>query len=270
MSSLIHVGADPELFVSRKGEIIPICGLLGGTKESPLPTATGAVQEDNVLAEFNIPPSVTSNQFVHNINTVMEELESLLDEDMRLVIRSSHTFDKRVLLQQGDQAMEFGCEPDTNCWSDTENPHPNPDGTCLRTAGGHVHIGIEEPTYIKSLNIARMCDYLLGVPSVLLDRDTERRSLYGKAGACRVKQYGVEYRVLSNFWLANDKLKSWVFDQATAAVVKATLLPDYEKVASHIEVARIINESDFNAALKLCVELDISYPKTEVRTDVKN
>ncbi len=39
----------------------------------------------------------------------------------------------------------------------------------------------------------------------MYDKDTERRGMYGKAGAFRPKPYGVEYRTLSNAWLSNDE-----------------------------------------------------------------
>src|SRR3546814_9474953 len=35
--------------------------------------------------------------------------------------------------------------------------------------------------------------------------------MYGAAGAFRTKPYGVEYRVLSNAWLKDSKLMSWVY-----------------------------------------------------------
>ena len=33
-------------------------------------------------------------------------------------------------------------------------------------------------------------DLFLGVPSILIDPDTERRKMYGKAGDYRLKEYG--------------------------------------------------------------------------------
>src|SRR3546814_7881426 len=35
--------------------------------------------------------------------------------------------------------------------------------------------------------------------------------MYGAAGAFRTKPYGVEYRVLSNAWLKDSNLMSWVY-----------------------------------------------------------
>ena len=52
-------GSDFEIGVAniKKKKIIPVCGLLGGTKDDPKEIGNYCqVQEDNVMAEFNIPP----------------------------------------------------------------------------------------------------------------------------------------------------------------------------------------------------------------------
>jgi hypothetical protein len=41
--------------------------------------------------------------------------------------------------------------------------------------------------------------------------------LYGKAGACRYKTYGVEYRTLSNFWVLSTDLRREVWERTMAA-----------------------------------------------------
>jgi len=57
----------------------------------------------------------------------------------------------------------------------------------------------------------KQLDWYLGGWSTQVDPDTVRRNLYGKSGAMRFKPYGVEYRVLSNFWLtsADRKKQMW-------------------------------------------------------------
>ena len=241
------IGADPEKFVCRGSEIVSGIGLIGGSKEKPRPVLCGAVQEDNVLAEFNINPASTVKQFVNNINTVSKELDKILSKHgLKSKIQSSHNFKKEVLIEGGEQSMEFGCDPDYNCWTGEENEKPD-SYTVLRTAGGHVHIGYDNPTKKRSYEIASTLEYLLGISSVLLDDDTERRELYGQAGSCRIKAYGVEYRVLSNFWLKSDKLKTWIFDMA---MLSSTMTLDtlVECICPPEEAQRIINTSDKEAA----------------------
>lgn len=45
----------------------------------------------------------------------------------------------------------------------------------------------------------------LGIPSVVYDRDTERRSLYGKAGSFRLQPWGLEWRSMSSAMQADEE-----------------------------------------------------------------
>lgn len=104
---------------------------------------------------------------------------------------------------------------------------------------------------MNSNHIIAHLDLFLGVPSILLDKDTERRKMYGKAGAFRSKPYGVEYRVLSNFWIANEELVTWCFNNVKAAIDfidsgKEIDANDYDKIVA------AINKSDKELALFLC------------------
>lgn len=81
----------------------------------------------------------------------------------------------------------------------------------------------------------------LGVPSVLKDTDTKRRSLYGKAGCFRLTPYGLEYRVLSSYFLTNKLTLNWVWN----GIVKA--IKAYNEGYSFADpdlVQRAINNSD--------------------------
>lgn len=258
----ITVGADPELFiVDGKGMVGSAIGLLGGTKEVPRVVPRGAVQEDNVLAEFNIDPASTEEEFVHNLNAVRTTLNLLLPEGLYTSVLTSHEYDEDVLTSFGPQALEFGCDPDFNAYTGSVNPPPGA-RTTLRTAGGHIHVGYPRANQLDSNDVIRAMDLFLGVPSVLLDNDTRRRSLYGRAGACRYKNYGVEYRTLSNFWLGSNELMSWAYRQTLRAVDAALSgdLIDEEKETTmgcewgHIQ--SIINNSDRQEASKLLQQLD--------------
>ena len=61
-------------------------------------------------------------------------------------------------------------------------------------------------------------DTLVGLESVLKDADDRRKEMYGKAGSFRFKEYGVEYRTLSNFWIHSDELIEWAFLRTMEAV----------------------------------------------------
>jgi hypothetical protein len=99
-----------------------------------------------------------------------------------------------------------------------------------------------------SRDIVCMCDYLLGLPSLLEDNDTRRRELYGKAGACRLKSYGPEYRTLSNYWIWDDATIQTIHQRAQKAYDDVDKLPLYQALVSQEECQRIINEGDVVAA----------------------
>lgn len=258
----ITIGSDPEVFVQRDDKIISGIGLIGGSKDNPRLTESGAVQEDNVLAEFNIVPAQTADEFVDNIYSVMGELNEILSP-ATTVVKSSHEYSVDDLIDFGPEAMEFGCDPDVNCWDKEINEAPD-SSSCLRTAGGHVHIGYDNPNPNTSFRIARMCDIFLGIPSLLLDDDDQRRSMYGKSGACRIKAYGVEYRTLSNFWLKKTEFMEWVFQQSKYCAEKHDQLDSIlEYILSQEEVEEIINTNDKDRAAEVVDALNIEMPEVK-------
>lgn len=218
----ISYGADPELFLTdRSGSMRSAIGLIGGTKLQPRPIDEqgSAVQEDNVAVEFNIPPAKTKEEFVNNIDKVMNYLHNYVTQkDLLLCVVPAAYFPMEELLEP--RAMEFGCEPDYNVWTKSVNKSPNPEGDLLRlrSAGGHLHISWDNPDTESAEEVVKAMDVFCGAASVVYDSDMLRRELYGNAGAFRFKPYGVEYRTLSNFWLRSPDLVGWVFDQASRAM----------------------------------------------------
>ena len=247
----VTIGADPEVFFKNKDNlVVPACGMIGGTKEKPIPVLRGALQEDNIMAEFNIDPSDDVDIFIHNINAVYSQL-STIAEDRGLAI--AHRASARVpmfLLQQHPQAMEFGCEPDFNAYTLEENPSPDIAST-LRTCAGHVHLGFEVETDARMATMGSVVEYLdwiVGMWTVLKDSDTVRRERYGKAGAFRPKPYGLEYRVPSNFWLRSDNLKRSMFERVRLAYGLAQAGVDKPSSSTVIES---INTHDVEACRSL-------------------
>lgn len=255
----VTVGADPEVFVAdMQGTITSAIGRVGGSKEFPRPVTDGGVQEDNVLAEFNIDPASSKVEFLHNISSVMSSLKNiLLSSDLQPIIIPSHKFTAAELDSYGPDAMEFGCSSEWNAWDNKVMPRPKGDKVTLRTAGGHVHVGYNNPSPHTNINLIKMMDYAIGVPSVLIDRDKQRRKLYGKAGSMRNKDYGVEYRTLSNFWLNSEELTSWVYDRTLWCTQNLNRLPEFTSAYGSEEVKRIINKSDSSAATDMIYELGL-------------
>lgn len=230
----IKLGCDPELFMmDATGKLRASCGLIGGTKAHPQPLPLGegyAVQEDNVAIEFNIPPAANAREFVEYIKKTMDFLGEGVKNmhDFKIVNMSAAYFPKDELVHPN--ALEFGCDPDYNAWTMTRNPRPKAADETLRSCGGHVHVGYDKKA-VNPIHLIRAMDLFLGVPSVLMDKGELRKQLYGKAGAFRDKDYGVEYRTMSNFWVFDERLTQWVWnntEKAINAVESRLAVDDYK------------------------------------------
>ncbi len=250
----LKIGADPEFFLKQQNKHISGFGVIPGTKETPYKVDKGAVQVDGMALEFNIHPAETSECFVINIQTVLKTLRKMVPKTMSFSFTSVATFTQKYIEEQHPMARALGCSPDWNAYTTRENPPPDATSN-IRTAAGHIHIGWREGKgrirhTEECIMLVKQLDYMLGIPSILLDPVSRRREMYGKAGCFRPKPYGVEYRVLSNFWLKNKKYMSWVFRQTKQAydllVEKNTYFPE-----KYGELAReIINNNDIIAAKK--------------------
>lgn len=223
----LTIGADPELFVFSKGQLISGHTFPCGSKETPLPVANGHVQNDGMALEFNVPPSETKKEFVNNTIKVLKDLTKLVketDPNASLKAIPVADFGEEVIKNTPEFYAQLGCNPDFNAYTKQANPMPNA-SMPFRTGSGHIHVGWTEGADTNDNNHMALCcdlvkelDYYLGLPSLLWDPDNRRRDLYGKAGAFRPKPYGVEYRVMSNAWLKRPDLMEFVFDRTIAAV----------------------------------------------------
>ena len=255
----ITMGADPEVFVGYSdGTYSSAIGKIGGSKDNPKPVKQGAIQEDNVLAEFNIDPASSKQEFIGNINMVFSELEKALEvHKLHALIKTSHTYDQAQLDGWGHKALEFGCGAEWDVYTQQVKSKPNGSLSGLRTAGGHIHVGYDDPFEPGNYSLGKMMDFVLGLPSVLMDKDTDRRSLYGQAGAIRHKPYGVEYRTLSNFWLASDELKSWVYEKTMWSTQNLSMLQSFLDEVGEKTLQKVINNSDIKSAKAICSHLGL-------------
>lgn len=174
------------------------------------------------MLEFNVPPARRARSFSASIQQALDYARNFIR------IRSPHLeFDigqcsRMFSHDQLDnrQARLFGCSADYNAHDQGRAlPCPNPDDLveddgAWRFSGGHVHLGYESeaPPFV----VGAMCDVYLGLPSVALDKQGMRRSLYGSAGRYRPTEWGVEYRTLSNFWIWDDNLRQNIGARALA------------------------------------------------------
>lgn len=215
----ITLGADPEIFIKNDKEIVSAEGLTGGSKWEPVSISESGhmIQEDGIALEYNIPPSSTVEEFIENHEFVQEYLKVLISAHGYEFAKERSAEINPIYLQT-EQATTFGCEPDYNVYLKGENPAPD-SNTNLRCCGGHIHIGYPNPTnQAQTEKIVMMFDILVTLPSLFKDNDTRRRELYGKAGSFRFKEFGVECRSLSNFWIHSREDMTWVWNQTIKAV----------------------------------------------------
>lgn len=272
MQGCFIAGADPELMlVDSQQNLVSAIGLVPGRKEDPHPVRKGAVQHDNVMAEFNIDPCSTSEEMQENIREVLSQLSDMV-KPYSLATKASAIFPKSAL--EDEEALIFGCDPDFNAWTlSMNNIDPEEALKPFRSAGGHFHIGKTKDPSLKKLlddpygkiEVIKMLDIFQGIPSILLDVDPssiKRRRLYGGAGAHRPKEYGVEYRSLGNFWVSSPELVEIMYylaDRAVALAVDKQLDSIIKKIGSEERVQEIINNSRRSEAKKVVKEILASY-----------
>lgn len=258
----VTVGADPELFIINEetGKVVSAVGLIPGEKGNPyvaddMPAGFG-METDNIVAEFNIPPATTTEAFVNNIEYMKNYLDRFVKDinpELGIKCSASEFVDEDQL--QSPQAKLFGCDVDYNVYTEEPNPKPKGNSTNLRSCGFHIHLGYDNNNIDTSLLIVKYLDAFLGVPSVLLDNDKNRRSLYGKAGCFRLTPYGVEYRVLSSAMMSTTERISFTINcvqNALKALSSGYSISSYTKL-----IISAINNSDAAIARRLVNELGI-------------
>lgn len=233
----IRVSGDPELFIAKveksgtrnRKHIIPVCGLVGGTKENPIPIpGCGSkgfmMQEDGVALEFNFPPAEDSAHFAHYVDAALQGLSHYLKEKSLDIVpnKCAHEFSVEDL--DSPQASIVGCSPDIDAYTREQRTGMN---TGMfgreRFTAGHFHISFPNPHNIPTHIVARFLDLHMTLPYLALDKQGNRRKHYGLAGLYRDTKYpdgstGIEYRTMSNFWIFNPDYRIFL-SQAIISII---------------------------------------------------
>lgn len=243
--------------VTPDGAPVSVCGKLNADKWNPVPIpglGEGfAMLEDNVAVEYNIPPATSADEFVKHIQAAQKKLIDQF-KGLKFSKLSCTVFPDSEMTHPG--AHIFGCEPDFNAWTNTENFKPQPPVPNMRSAGGHVHIETDK----DKRHVIQVVDLFLGIPSLFMDEGEDRRKLYGKAGCFRPKLYGVEYRTLSNFWTFKAAHIRWVWNQVERALnyVAMPAWMEYYLSNDGDAVQHAINNNDMIVAKRLIKEYNLS------------
>ena len=216
-----RLASDMEFILHDGTQIVPCPNDLLPTKGSKMPVGDQGItlEQDGATAEATIPPCSTFEQWDNHIRNAIDATEYYTGHTVSTL--SYYNFSKL----EGAQ-VTMGCSPSYSVWnSSVRKPSPLSTELYARSAGGHIHIDIPKPfrtsrvKHTKEVTrIAKNLDLFLGVPSVILDPDTRRRKLYGLSGDIRFKEYGLEYRTLSNYWIFSTYLREYIWNQVEKAI----------------------------------------------------
>lgn len=268
-------GTDPEYAVINAKTNKPVIVNLPGTKAEPFPlTKDVSIQADGVSAEFCVSPTKTPEEFVAIHMKAFELGRAFVknispDFDLK-AISSAHYSMKD--LQQHEHCMEFGCSPSYCVYTGVSFEIPPASSTTLRTFGSHIMCGWKGdmnsiPEFYKHVeNIIKSCDLFLGIPSLILDKDAERRKLYGKAGDFRVKQLNeyivLEYRSLGGFF-NNEEMTAWKINNFIKALQYYIDNPNIEEILECEETIRAaIDNNDTTYVNTIIKMFKVELPKS--------
>ncbi len=261
----IYFGADPEFFFTKKDKVIGA--------EKVLPTeglfmldweqksfGTPIVIIDGVQAELNVNPNSCRQLFSRDMGVAFKRLNDYMktQKGVKISFEQTITVDKKEMDSLSVKAQQFGCAPSFNAYGPSTMSMQDASKYYYRSAGGHIHIGVIDSDQAKAFKnpdpIIRMLDVIVGNTCVLLDRsegNAIRRTVYGKAGEYRTPKHGLEYRVLSNFWLRHYTIMSFVFGLTrfalSVAMDKKVSKAILEKV-DFTKIQKAINDNDFDLA----------------------
>lgn len=218
------IGSDVEYFLKdiSKKRIISAEGIIKGSKYDPFHFDSNnsfyATSLDNILAEGNIPPTKSSEEFNSALEKLRNYINSICPKGVTTEAIGGAEVNPEYL--ETDNARMLGCDPSFCAWNLQQCAPTLGVLERRRGAGFHIHIGYKEPSEEKNIALVKALDIFLGVPSVILDTTGEDRKRlgYGQAGNFRNQDHGVEYRTLSSFMASTESLRKWCFDNTQLAI----------------------------------------------------
>ena len=276
------IGTDPEFFLKKDGKFVSAIPYIKGSKHKPamLPSG-GTIQRDNVAVEFATVPAKNGKDFVDKVKDCLRDTLDIIPHGHELVVEPSASFAENEL--SDPEALEFGCEPDFSAYLLAENEKPWSEDPSFRSCGAHIHVGclndkgepIKGLEFLKEfkgkIETVKAMDLFHGLISTVLDDSIaaiKRKELYGKAGCHRLTEYGVEYRVLSNYWMKSPELVM-LMDSLTK---DALLLVSSNKLKGVLEVVTELMLQDVinNGRIIKATEIIEKYIEAHLNEDSKD
>lgn len=199
MFKINAIGSDPEFILLDKNNN-PVSAIGIDNSENNV-----SIYADNVLVEFSHEP-FKPEHFAQGMKGVMAEVESLVANHKEgyhfKVGQCAAHFSNEQL--DCPEAHEIGCNPFMSAYDVTAYQVPKPYETNDRFAGGHIHIAYDKESFPPHMLVQLLDEKLL--PLDPNHNKTLRSSFYGAKGSFRLKDYGLEYRAVSNWWLDEPQL----------------------------------------------------------------
>lgn len=249
--NFMRLGGDPEIFILKDDKIVDSSILEGKDLDG-----YNKIVRDGYQGEIQVLPEECRETLA---SRYAQAIGRLYRSGLDFRLGHGEWIPEEEFASLDDSCKSFGCKPSLNIYG---NKKVDVDAKfyMFRPLGGHIHL--ELPASIRNSKgkikqLVRLLDIMVGSVCVAVDQNdndnaVERRKNYGRAGEYRIKPYGLEYRTLSNFWLADNVLLSMVYGLARQAI---TIIEHSPKVTESIlsafggEVEQCINSNDKTLSL---------------------
>jgi hypothetical protein len=157
----IFMGCDPEFFFRKEGNII---GAEKVISKQGIVNTEGKVIIDGVQAELNPSPSYCREILAGNIRNCFTRLNELIKnnkEGIKVDFSGIIEVNKEEFDSLSDDSKKFGCEPDYNIYAHKVNEvKVNPKKYMKRSAGGHIHLGLQGGELIEKNHERNLVSFL--------------------------------------------------------------------------------------------------------------
>jgi hypothetical protein len=261
LDSSPKLGSDPELFVTDGTDVVPSFVLLDNKDQ-------GSVTMDGFQVELHPIPSTCRVSGGYWIGDSLSHLRDIAKrKGLQISFNTAHRISDKTWDSTDDSVKRFGCNPTNSAYSENVD-RGNGLRERFRAGGGHIHIDDASARGNRD-ELVQLLDIVVGNTLVLIDRDSnnaERRLKYGRAGEYRPKEYGLEYRVPSNFWLRDYVLWSLVAGLIRNALTIRLIGLDKEFVGMFDmnKIRDAINNNDYTLALENFEKLSKIYKDKDI------
>lgn len=248
----VTLGADPELFVTVDGVVLPAFEFLPPKPKNGPPQLFW----DGFQAEFTTQPTYCLDSHVQEIKNALVKLIGIataFNKKAKLTSACVVEVPEDLMASCTHEQVALGCSPSSNIYPGVQQLAVEGRQLSIRFAGHHMHFGLpglQKPEVLH--RSVRLADAIYGVASVSLLaglEDERRRMFYGRAGEYRLPAHGLEYRVPSSVTMCHPTVTYLSSDLARFALLCGLYNVDVGWDAGGDDrVQHIVNELDVKGA----------------------